>query len=72
MSTVEDRNKRLDALEKATGDWVDTRTRELNNNVQTVKNILKGRTGSERLAQAASQGAQDLVVSQIDDFLATT
>ena len=70
-SSVAERNARLDALLTATNEWSDKRTKELQARVATVKKLLKGRTGSERLATATSQAASDLVVRQIDDFLAT-
>jgi hypothetical protein len=64
-----DRNARLDKLSQAAQDWGKSRTDELNNRVSSAKAILKGRTGSERLAQATVDAASDLVVAQIDDFL---
>ena len=69
MPSVADRNARLDALAKAAQRWADTRTAELNNRVTSAENILKGRTGSERLAQAAVSATSDLVISSINDFL---
>jgi hypothetical protein len=66
-----DRLKRLDALSTATTEWVDRRTKELKENVASAKLILKGRTGSERLASQTTQAASDLVVNAISDFLAT-
>lgn len=65
------RNARLDALVTATTQWADRRTKELNDKVSVIKKILKGRTGSERLASATSQAASDAVVREIDEFLAT-
>lgn len=65
------RNARLDALLAATTAWADKRTKELNDRVTTAKKILKGRTGSERLAAATTSAASDLVISEIDEFLAT-
>lgn len=65
------RDARLDALVTATTQWADRRTKELKDRVATVKKLLKGRTGSERLATTTSQAASDLVVRQIDDFLTT-
>ena len=65
------RNARLDALATATNAWCDRRTKDLQDRVATVKKLLKGRTGSERLAATTSQAASDLVVREIDDFLTT-
>lgn len=72
MATVAERNARLDALAEAAKAWADSKTRELDNRVETAKAILKGRTGSERLAQATVSAASSLVVTEIDDFLVAT
>lgn len=69
MASVADRNARLDALAAAAQAWADTRTAQLNSQVSTLKAILQGRTGSERLAQAGVSAASDLVVTEIDAFL---
>lgn len=72
MATVAERNARLDALAEAAKAWATSKTRELDNRVETAKAILKGRTGSERLAQATVSAASGLVVTEIDDFLVAT
>ncbi len=72
MASVEQRNARLDAVVHATEAWADRRTREFEDRVASAKKILKGRTGSERLAAASSQAAAELVVNEIDDFLLTS
>jgi len=64
-----DRNKRLDALLQATTEWSNKRVKELEDRVTITKRILRGRTGSERLASASSTAAQGIVVQEIDDFL---
>lgn len=69
MGALEDRNKRLDQLVAATNSWSTKRVKELEDRVTITKNILKGRTGSERLATASVVAAQDIVVAEIDDFL---
>ncbi len=71
MSSVDERNARLDDLEKATTAWATKRRDELTSRVAENKKILKGRTGSERLAQASVSAAHDLVVDEIDAFLVT-
>lgn len=71
MSSVDERNKRLDDLVQAVSAWAGKRRDELKARVDANKKILKGRTGSERLAQASVSAAQDLVVNEIDDFLVT-
>ncbi len=69
MATAEERNARLDALKAATEQWAEKRTKELRDQVTFGKRLLKGRTGSERLANAAVSAASDFVVDEIDTFL---
>lgn len=69
MSALDERNKRLDQLVAATTAWSTKRVKELENKVTITKDILRGRTGSERLAAASVAAAQDIVVNEIDDFL---
>jgi hypothetical protein len=69
MATTAERNARLDALAKATTEYAEQQTKQLNRRVDVSKRILKGRTGSERLAQAAVQQSSALVVNTINDFL---
>lgn len=69
MATEAERNARLDKLVTATKAWATQRRAELQHRVDSNKKILRGRTGSERLAQAAVQAASDLVVAEVDDFL---
>lgn len=67
--SVEARNKRLDELLKASKDWAKKRRDEINGRVASSKKILRGRTGSERLARSTVQAASALVVQSIEDFL---
>lgn len=67
--TTKERNARLDKLKLLTQQWADQQKKRLNEQVSLGKRILKGRTGSERLAQASVQSVSDLTVSQINDFL---
>jgi hypothetical protein len=69
MSSVAERNQRLDQLVQAATQWANSRTSYLNNNVNTLKAILQGRGGANGLAQAGVNATSGLVVSQIDDFL---
>jgi hypothetical protein len=68
MSKAE-RDARLDKLQKATTDWADKRLKQYQDRVASNKALLKGRTGSERLAQASVKAGSDLVVTAIDQFL---
>ena len=72
MPTSEaERNARLDALETATKEWSDTITKRFQNQVAISKAILRGRTGSDRLAESGVTATSDLLIKEIDDFLAT-
>jgi hypothetical protein len=66
------RNARLDALSSAVQTWAQKQTDAINQRVASSKTILKGRTGSERLAQSSVQAASSLVVSSIQDFLSSS
>ncbi len=66
---TQERNARLDKLKLLTQQWADQQKKRLNEQVSLGKRILKGRTGSERLAQASVQSVSDLTVNQINDFL---
>lgn len=72
MASVEERNARLAALAEASTVWADKRSKQLKEAVVTAKAILKGRTGSERLATATAKAASELIVDEVDAFLLTT
>lgn len=69
MATVAQRNARLDQLEQAVKQYAAAQRKQLTHRVDTCKRILRGRTGSDRLAQASVQQASGLVVTQINEFL---
>ncbi len=69
MASAQERDRRLDDLQKAANSWYDRRTKELKDRVALSKKILKGRTGSERLSAATTKAAEQAVVDEIDDFL---
>jgi hypothetical protein len=69
MATKEDRDARLDKLNTAVAAWADKRTAVLQTQVAFSKRLLRGRTGSERLAQASVEAATALTVDQINQFL---
>jgi hypothetical protein len=66
-----DRQARLQALKTATTLYATKRREQLKEQAASNKKILKGRTGSERLAQTAVQSTSDLVVDEIDEFIRT-
>jgi hypothetical protein len=70
-TSVAERNARLDALEKATKEWTDIAKKRFQEQVAISKAILRGRTGSDRLAESGVMATSDLLVQEIDDFLAT-
>lgn len=69
MATVSERNARLDALQQAVTQYAAKQRSTLNRRVDVNKRILRGRTGSDRLAQDSVQQSTQLVVAEIDDFL---
>lgn len=69
MATTAERNARLDALQQAVTQYATKQREELRRRVDVNKRILRGRTGSDRLAQASVQQSTQLVVAQINDFL---
>jgi len=68
MSRAE-RDARLEKLRQATEQWADKRLKQYQDRVAFNKALLKGRTGSERLAQANVQAGSELVVNAISEFL---
>ena len=70
--SVADRLQRLLELESAAKSWAKSKKADLDAQVARNKQILKGRTGSERLAQAALQETTAAVTQEIEDFLRTT
>lgn len=69
MATTAARNARLDELEKAVKQYAAAQRKTLTHRVDQNKQILRGRTGSDRLAQASVQQSIGLVVGKIDEFL---
>lgn len=69
MPSATERNKRLDALERAAKAWASKRSSELKDRVTFNKKILQGRTGAERLARANVSAVSELLVEEIDQFL---
>lgn len=69
MATTAERNARLDQLEQAVKQYAAVQRKQLTKRVDACKRILRGRTGSERLAQAAVQQSTGLVVNEINEFL---
>ena len=69
MASKEERDARLDALATATSEWANNERIRLKKQVALAKQMLKGRTGSERLNNASVVTANELLVDEIDQFL---
>lgn len=69
MATQDERNARLDKLAKATAEWAKNQRTYLQKQSTLAKRMLKGRTGSERLAQTSVGIVSGLTVDQINQFL---
>jgi len=68
----EDRDARLDRLQSALDDWHTAERKRLEDEATYLKSILRGRTGSERLARENTAEAEVLVIDDITSFLAGT
>jgi len=64
-----ERNARLDALLEAAETWAENRKKKLTNSVKLSKAILRGRTGSDRLAASTVNATSEKVVGSINEFL---
>jgi hypothetical protein len=69
MASKEERDARLDQLGVAVSAWATTRRKQLKAQTALCKRLLRGRTGSERLAQASVDAASELTVVEINKFL---
>jgi hypothetical protein len=66
--TTAQRNARLQALVTATQQWATSQTTVLNNRVSFLTKMLQAR-GQGSLLTANQQAAQQLVVTEINEFL---
>lgn len=64
-----DRNAKLDRLQQAFNDWYDSEHKRLTDEATYLKSVLRGRTGSERLARENTTEAEVLVTNDITSFL---
>lgn len=69
MASQDERNARLDKLKTATVEWANKEEERLKKESTLLKKILKGRTGQERLNNASTQAATELLVDELDQFL---
>lgn len=64
------RNQKLDRLQRALEEWYGVEEKRLKDEATYLRSVLKGRTGSERLARANTETAEVLVATDIQSFLA--
>ncbi len=69
---IEARNQLLDDLKSATDEWFEAEEQRIQDEIDFVKSVLRGRTGSERLARSNTRQAEILVIDDISSFLAGT
>jgi hypothetical protein len=69
QADLERRNALLDELKEAVDDWADAEEEKVNKEIDFMKSVLRGRTGSERLARSNTEEARVLVIDDIDSFL---
>lgn len=72
QSAINARNQILDELKQALDDWHEQEIKRIDDEVTFVKSVLRGRTGSERLARSNTEEARILVIDDITTFLAGT
>lgn len=72
QSSIDARNRILDELKDALEEWHEAETKRIDDEVTFVKSVLRGRTGSERLARSNTEEARILVINDIGSFLAGT
>lgn len=66
------RNQLLDRLQRSFNEWHDREKSRLEDEATFLKSVLRGRTGSERVARANTTEAEVLVINDITSFLAGT
>ena len=64
------RDALLDDLKQATEEWYASEEQKIDDEVEFLKSVMRGRTGSERLARENTQQGQILVANDINSFLA--
>jgi len=69
--TKDERDANLDALKSAVDEWADTETTRLENEVQFMRAVLKGRGAEDAATKNLAAGALK-AVGEIDDFLVGT
>jgi hypothetical protein len=70
QADIDARNEILDELKEALDSWHETEISRIDDEVEFVKSVLRGRTGSERLSRSNTEEARILVIDDITSFLA--
>lgn len=66
---TERRNALLDELRQATDDWATAEEQKVQKEIDFMKSVMRGRTGSERLQRSNTTEARVLVIDDISSFL---
>jgi len=69
QSDPERRNALLDELKSAVDAWAESEEKKVKDEITFMKSVLRGRTGSERLARSNTTEARVLVINDISSFL---
>lgn len=72
MTAQADKERRdalLDELKQAVDDWAEAEEEKVTKEIDFMKSVLRGRTGSERLSRSNTEEARILVIDDIDSFL---
>ena len=68
-AALERRNVLLDELKAALDEWATHAEQKTRDEIAFMKSVLRGRTGSERLARGTVAAARLLVINDIGSFL---
>lgn len=72
MTAQADKERRdalLDELKEAVDDWAEAEEEKVTKEIDFMKSVLRGRTGSERLSRSNTEEARILVIDDISSFL---
>lgn len=72
MTAQADKERRdalLDELKEAVDNWAEAEEEKVTKEIDFMKSVLRGRTGSERLSRSNTEEARILVIDDIDSFL---
>lgn len=69
QSDLERRNALLDELKEALDEWAEAEEEKIDKEGDFMRSVLRGRTGSERLARSNTEEARILAINDISSFL---